>query len=261
MKQVLGRVLQNEWVNERYKHMVVYAPEVAAACMPGQFFHIRCDDQFTPLLRRPMSIYQYNADYGEVHFLYSVKGNGTTLLAEKKIDDLVDLFGPLGKGFQLDPHWRSILVVARGVGLATLAPLTRLAAKHGIQTHAILSARTAEDVLSRAYMEANGAYVNVVTDADGSSDMHHVEALLHNLIKETPIDALFTCGSRRLTNLLRRVALEHKLPGQVALEENMGCAIGMCFCCVKPFLKDGKQVNLRVCADGPVFDLQEVMEA
>lgn len=261
MMQVQATVLGNDWVNRRYKHMSVYAPQVAGLCQAGQFFHIRCSDDVTPLLRRPMSIYRYEPERGEVHFLYHVKGQGTQWLAARKPGDAVDLFGPLGRGFCIRPGWRRILVLARGVGLATLAPVARMAQEQGIGTIAVLSARTAEDVLSKDEMERFGARVMVVLDEDGTSEVAAVERLVREVVEREHVDALFTCGSRRLTRLLQRVARDTGLPGQVALEENMGCGLGMCFCCVRPFWRGGERVNLRVCADGPVFDLSEVLEA
>ena len=56
---------------------------------------------------------------------------------------------------------------------------------------------------------------------------------------------------------LQRLGERHGIPGQVALEQQMACGLGMCHCCVRPFRKEGRTVNLRVCREGPVFDLQE----
>ena len=39
----------------------------------------------------------------------------------------------------------------------------------------------------------------------------------------------------------------------------MACGLGMCHCCVRPFRKGERLVNLRVCREGPVFDMQEAM--
>jgi dihydroorotate dehydrogenase electron transfer subunit len=44
------------------------------------------------------------------------------------------------------------------------------------------------------------------------------------------------------------------VPVQIAMEEHMGCAMGVCLGCVVPTRK-GYQ---RVCRDGPVFDLGEL---
>ena len=57
---------------------------------------------------------------------------------------------------------------------------------------------------------------------------------------------------------LEDVALvELGVAGQVAMEQRMGCGLGMCFCCVSPFRSGGELVYRRVCCDGPVFDIQD----
>lgn len=259
MRSYMTNVISNKWVSSRYKHLVVYAPEVVDQCKPGQFFHLRTAEQLDPLLRRPMSIYQIRPEKSEIHFLYLVNGVGTRLMANLKAGDIFDIFGPLGQGFSVQNDWKNILLVARGVGLATLGPLAEMAAARGMVSHAILSARTKEDLLSVEYMKASGAKVYTVTEEDGNSSVKDVKELIYSLIEENHIDALFTCGSRRLTKLLQDISEEQTMPGQVALEERMGCGIGMCFCCVKPFQVEGEVKNLRVCSEGPVFDLKEVI--
>ena len=104
-----------------------------------------------------------------------------------------------------------------------------------------------------------GAEVIAVTDEDGSSAPEAVEAVLRGLIEEGRADAFFTCGSNRLMLLLQRLGRERGIPGQVALEQQMACGLGMCFCCVRDFRVAGDVVHRRVCWDGPVFDLQEAL--
>ena len=57
----------------------------------------------------------------------------------------------------------------------------------------------------------------------------------------------------------QRRAREFGLPGQVAMEQQMACGIGLCYCCVRDFNRDGEIVSRRVCWDGPVFDLMEAL--
>jgi len=70
---------------------------------------------------------------------------------------------------------------------------------------------------------------------------------------------LYTCGSKRLSRLMQEVARREQLPGEIALEEHMGCAMGVCFACVCD-LNDGSATkSVRVCVDGPVFPLEQVV--
>ena len=81
--------------------------------------------------------------------------------------------------------------------------------------------------------------------------------LLRGLIAQGRCDAFFTCGSSRLLRVQQRLAREFGLPGSVAMEQQMACGLGMCFCCVRDFNVDGEIVHKRVCWDGPVFDIAE----
>ena len=252
-------VLDSAPIGTRYHRLVLAAPGIAGRAVPGQFFHLLCaEGGGLPYLRRPMSLWRDEG--GSLGFLFNVSGRGTAALAAKRPGDTVTALGPLGAGFRLDPAWRRILILARGAGLATLAPLATLAARHGMAVDAVLSARHPDDLMAAEFAGASGAQVHPVFDADGTSDPDAVGHLLRRLIAQARPDAVFTCGSARLLRLLQRVAAEAAIPGQVALEQQMACGLGMCFCCVRPVRQpDGTVADQRVCTDGPVFDLQAAM--
>ena len=96
--------------------------------------------------------------------------------------DEFNIAGPLGVGFKLQPSWKNIVVLGRGVGLATLAPLSQLAAEQGVGVTAILSARHDGVVMSKDLFEGLGARTITVLDSDGSSAVENVERILEELI-------------------------------------------------------------------------------
>ncbi len=254
-------VKSNRPVNGEYRLLILDAPLHILNCEPGQFFHLLCPvaGSHQPYLRRPMSIYGYYPERGELHFLYKVTGEGTSALATLEPGRSLDVLGPLGIGFEIKPSWKNLLLVARGVGLATLAPLALEARRLERNLTAICSARSADVLMSIDYFRELGANVITVTDADGSSSVDNLRALIGQQIATSGIDAMYTCGSNRLLKLLQSIGKEHNIPGQIALEQQMACGIGMCQCCVRPFQRDGKIVQERVCREGPVFDLQEAI--
>ncbi|MGH6973658.1 MAG: hypothetical protein ACRED6_03410, partial [Stellaceae bacterium] len=135
-----------------------------------------------------------------------------------------------------------------------------MAERSGVGVTAILSARRPDLVMSVDLFRDHGAEVTVVTDSGRSSDVGNVERLVRDLAARHCADALFTCGSNRLLLLLQHLGNELDIPGQVALEQQMACALGMCFCCVRDFhAAAGGVEHRRVCWEGPVFDLQEPM--
>jgi dihydroorotate dehydrogenase electron transfer subunit len=257
-------ILRNEWVNGEYKHLVVKGNPASLMAQPGQFFHLMCPstEQDQPYLRRPMSLYGVSPDAGTVEFLYKVQGAGTRGLATLKVGEQLDMLGPLGQGFELEPDTRHVLILARGVGLATLTPLAAAAIAQGAKVTAVLSARTEALVMSRAELTEAGARVITVTDESGSSAVPKLDALIRRLHEEDAFDFMTTCGSNRLLKLLQHLSVELAVPGQIAMEQHMGCAVGMCYACVRPFRKadgSGQLSYRRVCWDGPVFGLQEAL--
>lgn len=256
-----AEVLSHAPLNAEYRHLVLRAGAPASGARPGQFFQLLCPAPpgEAPFLRRPMSLYGADPARGEVEFLYKVTGAGTRGLATLSAGDALDIMGPLGHGFALDPSWRHLVAVGRGAGLATLAPIARAARATGIGVTAVLSARRPELVVSEALFRAEGARVITVTDEEGTSGPAHVERILRGLVSEGAADAFLTCGSARLLRVQQRLGREFGIPGQVALEQQMACGLGMCFCCVRDFNEGGEVVHRRVCWDGPVFDMLEAV--
>jgi dihydroorotate dehydrogenase electron transfer subunit len=254
-----GTVVENRLVNDEYRHLVLIVRRDALAIMPGQFFHIQCPqgDGAISYLRRPMSIYHFDQEAGKVEFLYKVHGKGTRAMSVLEKGHTINIFGPLGRGFWLEDSWQHLVLVARGVGLATLAPLARYASERGKKLTAICSARAPNLLMSLDLFRSYGAEIIPVTDHDGSSSVENLEVLIDNLIVKQGIDAFYTCGSNRILKLLQKLCKREGIAGQTALEQQMACGIGMCFCCVRPFNVDGKIIHRRVCNEGPVFNLME----
>jgi dihydroorotate dehydrogenase electron transfer subunit len=259
--EFIGIVSSNDWVNDEYKQVVLKVHDRALGAYAGQMFHLLCPspDGAEVWMRRPMSVYRVNKPAGEVEFLYKAEGRGTQGMALLQPGDEFNIAGPLGAGFRLDPSWKNIVVLGRGVGLATLAPLSQLAAENHVGVTAILSARNPGVVMSRGLFEALGAKTITVLDSDGSSAVENVERILEDMIAQRKADAFFTCGSNRLLKLMQRLGKKHNIPGQVAMEQIMVCGFGACYVCVRTFEVDGKRVLKRVCREGPVFNMQEAV--
>ncbi len=271
--EFLGVVVSNDWVNKEYKHIVLSVHARALDAYAGQFFHLLCPtpDGAEVWMRRPMSVYRVDRQAGLVEFLYKAEGRGTRGMAMLAKGEEFNIAGPLGKGFSLDPSLlggsgasphascKNIVVLGRGVGLATLAPLSQLAAEKNVGVTAILSARHSGVVMSKELFEGLGARTLTVLDTDKSSDVANVEKIIEGLIAEGKADAFFTCGSSRLLALMQRLGKKHGIPGQVAMEQIMVCGMGACYVCMRTFEIDGVKTLKRVCRDGPVFDMSQAV--
>jgi len=257
-------VVAHHWVNARYKYLRLQAQApLARVTRPGQFYQLRCpvSDAQQPFLLRPMSVYGTGPEPGAIEFLYNVTGMGTRALAGLAVGGHMDIVGPLGNTFGFDANKdERILVVARGVGLATMAPLVRQAGAAGVGVTALMSARGPADLMREEFLRGVEARVHCVYDSDGSSSVDAVEVLLRRLLDETAPQAVYTCGSHRLLMLLQRVLAAYpNIRGEVAMEQRMACGMGVCLSCVRLFDDHGDKQFLRVCREGPVFPIRSVV--
>ncbi len=259
--EFICNVATNDWVNDEYKLISLDVHEKALTAAAGQFFHLLCPspDGAEVWMRRPMSVYRVDKQNRRVEFLYKCEGRGTKGMSTLEAGDEFNISGPLGIGFWLKPEWKNIVVLGRGVGLATLAPLSQLASDQGVGITAILSARNPDVVMSRDLFQSYNADIIEVLDTDGSSEVSNVERIIQSLIGEGKADAFFTCGSNRLLNLMKQMGKKHGIPGQVAMEQIMVCGFGACYVCVRTFEIDGDRVLKRVCREGPVFNMEEAV--
>lgn len=184
-EETICPVLAHEWVNDEYKHLVVKATGKALAAEPGQFFHLVCPspDECEVWFRRPQSVYRVARSSGRIEFLYKVVGRGTRGMASLEPGDTVNMLGPLGIGFKLQPEWTNVVVLGRGVGLATMAPISQVAGERGVRVTAILSARSDELALAADLFESVGTVIKVL-DTDGTSAVENVERILRRVIAE-----------------------------------------------------------------------------
>ena len=69
-------------------------------------------------------------------------------------------------------------------------------------------------------------------------------------------DVVLSCGPVPMLRALKEALSGKNIPCFVSLEERMGCGIGACLVCVCN-LTNGE--HARVCKDGPVFDIRNVI--
>ena len=257
-------VMEHRWVNKRYRYLRLRsAANLAVRTRTGQFYQLRCPSTSTlqPFLLRPMSVYGVQPESGCLEFLYNVTGIGTSALSTLAVGDSMEIVGPLGNSFSFDPSFRRILVVARGVGLATMAPLLSDASRASVGITAVMSARSPDDLMRDEFLRGASADVHTVFDSDRSSSVDRVEALVRMLILAEQPDMVYTCGSQRLLLLLQRVLREHpSIGGEVAMEQRMACGLGVCLSCIRMFQTSAGRQFKRVCCEGPVFPIGEIVE-
>ena len=254
MKKILeAKVLQQQVIGPQVYQLVVYAPELVAITLPGQFAQLKVKGAQQPLLRRPISVADVDPQAKTLTFIYKVFGEGTQALSLLKKDDYLDLVGPLGNGFNLEA--KHPLLVGGGLGIAPLIYLSRVFC--GRDTEVLLAGRSAQELFWQDLFSTSCKQVHITTD-DGSLGVQgNALALLPELLASGKYDVVYTCGPVKMMQGVAKLALEKNIACQVSLEKYMACGIGACLSC-SCTTKNGKRV--KVCTDGPVFSAAEVIE-
>lgn len=224
---------------------------------PGQFLHIRVTDSFDFLLRRPLSLCKTDIEHNLVTVVYQVKGAGTKRLSEKQVGDVLDVLGPLGHGYPLHALDRAALLIGGGVGVPPLVELARQLQKAGKIVHTVVGFQSNQHAILISELAAYGA-VTVVTN-DGSLGRKGLvtDELTNDFCSS--YDRYYACGPTPMLHSVQQILEKHKLPGYLSLEERMGCGIGICVGCVHKVSRDGQEMNVKTCKEGPVFAAQEVL--
>lgn len=254
MDKYIGQVISNEFLNDKYYSILVKCPEIASTIKEGQFVMILCGNSNDPLLRRPFSVYKFDAEKGEVEFAYLLKGKGTEMMRKIKSGDKIDLLGPLGNYYEIKEDSKGIAVIGRGVGIASVASLGANAKKKGLYSLAILSGRSHDAIIGIDYLEEAGCDLVCQNDFDKTSSIENLRNVLEEKIKEGNIDQMYSCGSNRMGKVVKELSEKYGLDSYISFEEHMACGIGVCKGCICD-TKDGYKT---VCKDGPVFNVKEV---
>jgi dihydroorotate dehydrogenase electron transfer subunit len=268
------QILPDQWLQS------YHAPTLASSSRAGQFVHVRPDDWSGLLLRRPFSVNTADPVSGVITIHFRVIGRGTDWFTRLRPGDAVDMLGPLGRPFEVDPRSRHLLLIAGGLGMAGVRMLADEALRDGRAVTMLFGAATAREVYPSTLLPDEVEYI-VATDDGSMGRPGYVTALVPEY--EAWADQAFACGPRPMLAALAGLAAGRrarlgvaalgrkrgagKAPAvgsaaarrkaflQVSMEQNMGCAVGACLGCV--VMGTGGQPQ-RVCREGPVFASDEV---
>ena len=257
-----GRVTATAEIGQLGTVLKIAAPGIAAQARAGQFVHVRPGLSFDPLLRRPYSFNRIDRGGGEIELIVKALGSGGEWIASRREGDRVDLLGPLGSSFVIQRSTRNLLLVAGGTGIA---PMRVLAEQESSRRNVtlLMGGRSVAHLWPSNLLPATVEYVT--TTEDGSFGIKgRVTDAIARLLEWA--DQICACGPWAMLAALGRLRDEAEraagtYPGraalletQIAVEQHMGCAMGVCRACVI-VTADG---NARVCREGPVFPLGDV---
>ena len=252
-------ILSNEKVAEDHYLLRCECSEIAQHALPGQFVHVMISHGAGLLLRRPFTI--YTVDDREITMLYQIIGEGTQRLSDMPKGASLHVLGPLGNTFEIADNPEPAILVGGGAGIASLMLLAVALRAQGIQTIALVGAQHHRRLLSVDDLEAIGVTVHIATD-DGSVGHHgFVTDILTDMLRKNDLQhpTIYACGPHGMLAAVSKITTEFEVPTQVAMENRMGCALGVCLGCVCPVRIDANRIEYqRVCTEGPVFNATDI---
>lgn len=251
-----ANILEHCYAAPNIKRLTLQAPDIARSAEPGQFVNVRCSRTLEPLLRRPFSLNRIDSASGTISVLYRIVGRGTELLSAMRVGDTLDVLGPLGKGFETNPHGSKILLIAGGIGIAPFYPLAEKLTSFGHDITCLLGARSADDFAEIEALTTLGVKVCLATEDGSRGERGRVTQLFTNSLQQQHYDIAYACGPNPMLAAVKELCLKANLPLQLSLEQIMACGLGVCLGCTCE--KDKEVGFLHVCSDGPVVWAEEV---
>ncbi len=242
MKVLITTVTENKQIlNNIYK----LSAEFEAEIKPGQFFMLKTlDNSF--LLPRPISVNDVNGNIAS--FLFRLEGQGTKNISKLCVNDKIQLFGPLGNGFDTEKLKGKTAIIGGGIGVAPLLYLTKIL---GINADVYLGYK---DMGNMYISEEFKIYANktVIVTEDGSFGE---KGFVTDFVPYNKYDAVVACGPEIMMNKIMNTCIANNIKCYLSLERRMACGIGACLGCTV----ETKNGNKRACKDGPVFDSEDLL--
>ena len=247
------KIVAVERPNDGYVLLKLTDNEPLPVIRAGQFVEIKVENSPQTFLRRPISVNFVDEAHNELWLLIQVVGEGTRHLASLQVGDTLNVLFPLGNGFSQGVAGERVLLIGGGVGIAPLLEYAKQLRQVGATPYLLLGGRSANNLLQLDLFRQYGEVF--VTTEDGS--MGEKGFVTNHSFLESynsqPFQRISCCGPKPMMMAVAKWAKEHQVRCEVSLENLMACGLGACLCCVEKTV-----VNVCVCKEGPVFDINEL---
>jgi len=226
------------------------AVSVARAAQPGQFAMALRARGYDPYLRCAVSLHKIGSD--TVALLLDAATAAHAPLLACGVGDVIDLLGPLGRGFAIAPRTRNLLLVAEEMGIAPLVALGERSVAAGRRVALLAVAGARERLYPTQLLPCDVEYHGLLPE-----EAAEFAALLRDSLAWA--DQVCAAGAWPLYRAVH-VALQDEpvqaRPGfvQVWHAPSMACGLGICRACA---IETRRGIR-RACTDGPVFDLLDL---
>ncbi|MDO4586166.1 MAG: dihydroorotate dehydrogenase electron transfer subunit [Planctomycetia bacterium] len=271
------QVTENRKIAEKTWRISLKAPDFIPLISSGQFVMLRLIQRNDPLLGRPFAIYSIDLQTETVDIVYLTVGKMTQQLTEIRPGDRLELWGPLGNGWnEMKKSWtrsncpEHLIMVAGGIGQTPFYLLSQeILAENQNSEKAI---RTFPSKLSLLFgaqtksrfsclddFERLGIDVHLTTEDGSAGQKGLITSIIPNIVEKSGCSEAKTviaaCGPHPLLKAVALLAQNQKMECWTSLESSMACGLGICFSCVIKYRDDQGQWDYRrTCVDGPVFN-------
>jgi ferredoxin--NADP+ reductase len=230
------------------KLIKVRAPLIARKAKSGQFVILRVSEDGE---RIPLTLIDWDTKDGTITLVFKEVGVSTRELGNLGVGSVIsDLVGPLGKPSEITLYGK-VCVVGRGVAIAAAYERARKMKEVGNIVTAIISARTAKQLIFKDQLMRVSDKLYTLTD-DGSEGVKgYANEFLKSLLKSGErFDLVYAVGSATLMRSVSETTKPYQIKTVVSLNSLMVDGTGMCGCC--RVTVGGRP--MFACVDGPDFD-------
>ena len=279
------RIIINTEIAAGVYRLELESPEMARAAAPGQFAMLACGGE--AYLRRPFSYCDADAAHGVSVFIYRIAGAGTRALSGRAAGEALNTLGPLGNGFEAPAGGcgdgasganvgadigscdGKAVLIGGGIGVFPLLFLAKRLRGAGRPADVFAGYRDRASVVLADELAACADTFRMTSDDGSAGAKGLVTGALRAAVEGgKKYGRAYACGPAPMLKELAKICAEHGLPARASLEQRMGCGVGACLtcaCAVKTGAggaaesAGGGAAYARVCKDGPVFNLQDVV--
>lgn len=249
------KVVNKRYLADNILLIDVEAPNVAKACLPGQFVIVRLNERSE---RVPLTICDYDREKNTITLVYQTIGSSTKKMESGDDNGYKDVVGPLGQPSELCTMDREelkkekILFMAGGVGTAPVYPQVKWLKQHGYEADVIIGARNKDLIILEEEMKQWAANVYIATDDGSYGFKGNVNDCLRDLINNhgKQYTRVVAIGPMIMMKFVCLTTKELNIPTIVSMNPIMVDGTGMCGACR---LSVGDKIKFA-CVDGPEFD-------
>jgi dihydroorotate dehydrogenase electron transfer subunit len=245
--RVLGVSVSAE--DSRFFHLRLSTPEWSWT--PGQFLMLRpVKWSFDPFGPRPFTI--ADQDEEALHIFVQIVGTGTGMLSRLCPGDEVLAWGPLGRGFTVEPEVPTLLL-AGGMGIAPFIGLIR---HHPSPENVEILFGHRYELGCYPFEELSRIVLSWSIQDETEEDLESLKRAVKVKVDGYAGDGrIFACGPLPFLRMVQEICSRCRGRCQLSLETPMTCGIGACLGCA---VKSAKGGYLQACIYGPVFEAADI---